>query len=437
MRVQRDLHTDVLLREGDVTVSLQGSGALFALNRQTQALDLLCTTNGTYTADVSQWRDTYCDDDRQAQAFLLCASPGSGVITHGYSHPQDADVTCAKTLSYSTYSIRAMQITSDANAYGRLYNPCGIATGGSAKFRVEVEPASIPDTRIVWSVAQGGVSFAGGNNKGRTVTVSGGASEASFRLEIDVTDGNLHQKPFFTGKALNHVQIPVTVWIVRENNGQNPAITEAQLSLMMANVNTLYEQTAMEFTLNGGINYTNASSLGNIFMTNAVDSVSPILLNLPKNSADGIKLIFIKNISDFNGTETEICGGFHHAKGIVLGAQDPNFNHRIIAHEIGHACELEDIYVPTSIDKYIPSGEDLHRYAQSDWAGGYCGGVEYGSLVRTLLMFGNFNAERGDPMSDISTGIVFGSQDLSGSSQSADWIKTGLTSPMNRHPVHQ
>jgi hypothetical protein len=36
-----DLHTDVLLREGDVTVSLQGSGALFALNRQTQALDLL------------------------------------------------------------------------------------------------------------------------------------------------------------------------------------------------------------------------------------------------------------------------------------------------------------------------------------------------------------------------------------------------------------
>ena len=41
MRVQRDLHTDLLLREGDVTVSLQGSGAFFALNRQTQALDLL------------------------------------------------------------------------------------------------------------------------------------------------------------------------------------------------------------------------------------------------------------------------------------------------------------------------------------------------------------------------------------------------------------
>ena len=39
----------------DVTVSLQGSGALFALNRRTWALDLLCTTNGAYTADVVQW----------------------------------------------------------------------------------------------------------------------------------------------------------------------------------------------------------------------------------------------------------------------------------------------------------------------------------------------------------------------------------------------
>ena len=100
-----DLHTDVLLQDGDVSVSLQGSGALFALNRQTWTLDLLCTTNGTYTADVSQWRDTYCDNYRQAQAFLLCESPGPGVVTHGYSHPQDEDVTCGGSLAFNAFKL--------------------------------------------------------------------------------------------------------------------------------------------------------------------------------------------------------------------------------------------------------------------------------------------------------------------------------------------
>ena len=281
------------------------------------------------------------------------------------------------------------------------------------------------------------MTFSASTNKGRTVTVSGGVAEADFRLMVDVTDGNLQQKPFFTGKTLNHVEVPVTVWIVRDDYGNDPAITEAQLSLMMANVNTLYEQTAMEFTLNGGINYTNASSLINIAMTNAVDTVSPILLNLPKNSADGIKLIFINSIGNFNGVlqTNETWLGFNTVKGIVLATQSIGFDYYTIAHEIGHACGLEDIYVPTAICNYIPSGDDLHGYTPFDWSGGYNGGMEYGSLIRTLLMLGFVRAE--DPISDISTGTVFGSRNASGNNQSAAWIKTGLMPSMNRQPVHQ
>jgi hypothetical protein len=76
---------------GEVTISVAvesgtPSPQLYVYNRIMQSDDLLVSPeNLTYTQNLGDWRDTYCDTNGYAQAWLLCASSGVGRVTHSYA----------------------------------------------------------------------------------------------------------------------------------------------------------------------------------------------------------------------------------------------------------------------------------------------------------------------------------------------------------------
>ncbi|MEI6647924.1 MAG: hypothetical protein WCP12_17940, partial [bacterium] len=76
---------------GEVTLSVtveSGTPApqLYVYNRVMQSDDLLVSPDQlTYTQNLGDWRDTYCDTNGYVQAYLLCTSGGVGRVTHSYA----------------------------------------------------------------------------------------------------------------------------------------------------------------------------------------------------------------------------------------------------------------------------------------------------------------------------------------------------------------
>lgn len=118
-------------------------------------------------------------------------------------------------------------------------------------------------------------------------------------------------------------------------------------------------------------------------------------------------------------------------KRLIIGCSEGNF--RTLAHEIGHACGLEDIYDEKQnlslSDTMNPSISSL----QGDWSGGSGRGYyknAHKELVKKLLMFG-FTS---DTKMDISFDRIYGVRGYL-DTPIFDYMKTGLTN-MNRQPEH-
>jgi hypothetical protein len=76
---------------GEVTLSVTvesgtPSPQLYVYNRIAQSNELLVTQDQlTFTQNLGDWRDTYCDTNGYAQAYLLCTSGGVGRVTHSFA----------------------------------------------------------------------------------------------------------------------------------------------------------------------------------------------------------------------------------------------------------------------------------------------------------------------------------------------------------------
>lgn len=443
----RTVWAGVLLPSGTVELELAGGSNLtvVAFNRAGQTNDVLVSPGQPlFSCGVAEWRDTYCDSNLHVRAWAVGSSPGQATLTHRYGGSGGGvDVACEAALTLEVCEVRLEPVTSENHP--AVYNPCGIAAGGKALYKIGVEPAELfPDAAITWSVAEGSVSFENGQNKGRLVSVEAGSVTNAFRLEVEIDGLNLDPKPFIRGQVLEPVTVPVKVWIVRDDYGNNPACTEGQVQSLLDGANTIYRQCAMEFSVSGAIQYTNYTEWLYIDFTNGWSGELESLRNI-ESGTGGVELYFVVGFR-VDDQQSDVLG-IASTQGIVLTSL---MSERTLAHEIGHACGLLDVYpyrfVSNTVDMVV-SGPVAAERLPLDWGGGYYRpGLLQAELVTYRLLMMGYEDPTITTTCDIPLGSVHGAwfyrpePSFPGDIVFDVWEESpapvGLDS-MNRQPCHQ
>lgn len=220
--------------------------------------------------------------------------------------------------------------------------------------------------------------------------------------------------------------VPLHCWILGQDDG-TASFDASDVTNLVDGVNRIYHQVAMTFKIES-ISYTNNSWLADLEYTNSSKIASVCGIT---NNTGGVELYFVNSLV---GNAT----AFNRADGIVIG---PNANYRTLAHEIGHACGLRDIYDSHSGTTLSVTGMPTKAYMPDDW-GWYHPSLTQRDLVERLLMYGY----RSSSKADLSYGDVYGLYYTSSWDQvSRKWIRhwnlgnapVGFVTHGNRHPVSQ
>jgi hypothetical protein len=182
--------------------------------------------------------------------------------------------------------------------------------------------------------------------------------------------------------------IKLKCWIV-SGNRDDADWTAQSVSNHIDGVNQIYSQVCMKFTIYS-ISSTNDAYLANVNLTNSVQWRT--LTSIEQNTGM-LELYFV---SELEGKAT----AFYTSHGIVIG---PDANTRTIAHEIGHACGLPDIYNEDSETSLKVLGMPSKERIPDDW-GWYPPSMKQADLVRRLLMYGVYS----DTKADITYGDIYG-----------------------------
>ena len=181
--------------------------------------------------------------------------------------------------------------------------------------------------------------------------------------------------------------VPLHCWIVRSAEG----LTQNSLAGVSNSVdiaNRCFSQVAMSFEI-ASINYIDNDSFRVVNFTNQVQYLS--LCNVTNNTG-GLEVYFVDRVDGG-------ANAFQLNEGIVIGKErSTDFT---LAHEIGHACGLSDIY--DFWDGMSVTGMPQKAYFTHDW-GWYPENVTQAQIVQRLLMYGYDIETKGD----ISRGDVYG-----------------------------
>ena len=285
----------------------------------------------------------------------------------------------------------------------RLCNPSGIIVGSNACFVVEFPKLEPPAEDIKWSIVDGPAAFVGGD-RGSKVYVT--ATEPNQVVKLRVQVGDSVSRPIeFTAFTVDPLNVKLTVWIVRDDRGQYAARNPVEVTNMVAEVNRIYEQIGVSFYIDS-ISYTNRGDWLDLYVKRNNKEYydrkkRQALVDVTKNT-NGLELYFTNKLP---GRTI----GDHNADGIVLTT---NASTTVIAHEIGHAFQVRDIYPVKYLDGRV---NDLVNSlvnitsVELDWNNGvgmryYKTNMKQKELIRQLLMCGYSYPES----KDISCGAVYG-----------------------------
>ena len=130
---------------------------LFVYNRVAQSNELLITQGRlTFTQNLGDWRNTYCDTNGYAQAYLLCASGGVAKVTHGYgTYPgQPYSLACSSGQQVVSVQVESIDVTSAK--LGASPNPPPFEGGTNWVFRVTNSPSPDKHAAVLYKdVADG------------------------------------------------------------------------------------------------------------------------------------------------------------------------------------------------------------------------------------------------------------------------------------------
>ncbi len=270
-------------------------------------------------------------------------------------------------------------VTTETNAQGLILNPCGVAVGGLAMYHVGIEPASIQDENIHWSVVSGGVTFYGGQNTGREVIIKGGAAESEFKLEVQVGGLPDSCRPYIHGRVLTPRTVQIRAYVICDANGV-PAVSTSTINGWITEANRIYRQAAMTFTLADIVPITTRPEWFDIDNSTIFYEMTSYA-----NNTGGLELYCVNSINNANGQHSDMRLPFGDSRRGMAVSADASL--QTLAHEIGHACGLSDMYLYDAGDGLL-SEEKTYTL---NWSGGngtgyYSPTLAYRDLTYRVIM---------------------------------------------------
>lgn len=173
------------------------------------------------------------------------------------------------------------------------------------------------------------------------------------------------------GGSLFGRSIPLRCMVI----GDDDSTSYMEISNMVVDVNRVFRQVAMSFEVESCVR-TNDFALQVIYDTNTTQRAKVYAL-LP--NGNGLKLFFVNRI---DGDRV----AFWNPYGIII---EKSATFKDVAHEIGHACGLEDIYSEYIGSNFVieVSGPISKARMPDDW-GRYSSDTDQGEFVKRLLMYG-------------------------------------------------
>ena len=340
-----------------------------------------------------------------------------GVLIKARWRPEaGAEVTASKRLTIVSPVAEPVcnattNVVEDGEEHCYAVNPCGVAVGREAYFRVDVAPAGLPDSEIVW-VKSPGLDFVGPDT-GRHVTVRG-IAPGYESLEVHA-GGRTDYAPTFQVRVVEPVTVNLRAWII--GNGNNKySRTVDQVRQMVKDANDVYAQVGVTLNLVEPVVVTNIPDAYDAYCEAPTNSTTRWTFDRIVDIASGtggLECYFINSFADSADTKAA-----HVSRGIVVTSRATKST---LAHEIGHAFGLCDIY------KSSEGGENLLALGNGDkasfsnlyddWNGGcsgqgapgaryYQSGTTMRNIVNRMLMLGAVPED--DTRRDITNGGIYG-----------------------------
>jgi len=297
-----------------------------------------------------------------------------------------------------------------------LVNPSCVALGETGVFKIDVKPDSISDDMIVWEDNSGHLSFPNGN-KGRLVTVKG-ETPGDFKLSVRIGNIVNNQGPHIFGTVKPSTVTALHFFVITSNGVH--AVSQEMIDRWTATANRAYRQAAMSF-YKASVTYVEKPEWFHVTDFDQVDNIV--------DHARGTGGLEVYCVSTFFGG----IHGVNRADGMVIKATEKDF---VLAHEIGHACGLDDIAEVFVGDALV--SEDLVR--SKNWSGGpgtghYPKDLKHQDLIRRLLMY--YSVIREDTAVSIPLEDVKGNMVRTGVPvNSSPMIRNVGVESMNRNPRH-
>ena len=219
---------------------------------------------------------------------------------------------------------------------------------------------AFPDSEIVWTNRDGHVEFVGGNT-GRSVHVRG-VSLGDAELEV-IIGGRTRQAPTFPLKVVTPQTFKITAWIVEDAQYNQRPIEPAEVQNMIAPLNDIYRQVGVSFYLDS-VTVTNIPAACNLLYDSTTNDVWNYdrLVTVVGHDTGGIECYFVNDIVRLDGKPGPLASNCDF--GLVLTPDAPVVT---LAHEIGHAFGLKDVYASNrEKDSSIPPADVLKVYDELD-----------------------------------------------------------------------
>ena len=295
---------------------------------------------------------------------------------------------------------------------GRFLNPSRLVYGTNSYFEVEVRGPYVK-TQLVWSVTSGMCDTT--KMAWNKVRLKPNVTNGVVKLTAKFTNDG-HQ-PCFELPIVTPRVIPVRAFTVPPRRGAVP-VSPTRIRRCLALANEIYSQVGVSFNL---ISITQNIRTTNDWLVAEYDvdpRTSPT--NSPTVSAQALSLLNHYTANDclelyFVGQiRNSGAVAFRHPKGIVISQEATDHT---VAHEIGHAFGLLDIYDYSDVNARVHEQFKLIKPSRGkfsssrDWGdtfgrGFYPKEVSHSTLMRRMLMFG----KDGEASLDIPDGAVFSLQ---------------------------
>ena len=197
------------------------------------------------------------------------------------------------------------------------------------------------------------------------------------------------------GAMVCKASTPIDLYIVCNSDGSMPVMDSGNFENKLPEINAYFAQVGMSFYFRSQAAISNTE-----YRVVAYGSEKADALRMSIPATGGVKLFAVERIGN---DARAFCGDY----GIIF---TPQCSANTIAHELGHACGLDDIYiqktftnaaneeVTVAVDGLASSG-----WMPLDW-GRYEKGVQQSALIEKLLMYGDVSGTE----CDLTAGDVYG-----------------------------